>query len=213
MNLDNQKNMKPAITSPKYRNIIFDLGGVLIYFNPREIIQKIFEGMAVIPWEILEMVKTPEWLELDRGTLTPDELADVLSSKVSKQHMQMFLAAVFRSLKPLENGLEILHAVQQKGYNTYILSNMTEYAYNKISEYDFLKTFSGAVYSYRIKAVKPENVIYKHLLDTYNLKPEECLFIDDLEININAGKQLGIDGIVCSNHHHVLQELKRRGIL
>jgi HAD superfamily hydrolase (TIGR01509 family) len=113
----------------------------------------------------------------------------------------------------LQEGIEILKTVQSKGYNTYILSNLSQVAYNRVINYDFLHTFNGAVYSYQINLAKPDPGIYQHLLNTYNLNPEECIFIDDREDNIKGANALKIDGIVCDDHARVRKELCAYGIL
>ncbi len=201
----------------RYRNIIFDLGGVLVCWNPKTIIASLFKDEPIIPWYLEEVAHSPEWLDIDRGTMTPNQALESVVKKFSypnlRQHVTKFLAAVPSFLNPLPEGLEILRAVQAKGYNTYILSNMSENGYAHVSQHDFLKTVQGGIYSYQVKTVKPDTAIYNILLKTYDLKPEECIFIDDMEINIEGAKVLGIDGIVCKDHTTVREELKKIGIL
>jgi HAD superfamily hydrolase (TIGR01509 family) len=201
----------------KYRNIIFDLVGVLVSWKPKEVIASVFKDESEIPWYLEEIVHTPEWLELDRGTMTPEQAFESAAKRFHhhelKQQAIKFFAARPRYITPLPEGLEILRAVQAKGYNTYILSNMAQVTYAYVSRYDFFKTVQGGVYSYQVKMVKPDEAIYNILLKTYDLKPEECLFIDDTEINIAGAQALGIDGIVCNDHKKVLDELKKIGIL
>jgi HAD superfamily hydrolase (TIGR01509 family) len=199
---------------PKYRNIIFDLGGVLFNFNPKETLPRVFSEKAAVPWDIIDSIKTFEWAEWDRGTMSVDQVCDALAHKYNPDDMKRFVSAVVEYLTPLPAGVEILQAVQARGYNTYVLSNLSEQSYRRIYfKNAFFSTFKGAIFSYQVKTVKPEPDIYKTLLKTYDLLPDECLFIDDLEININAGRSLGIDGIVCKNHEYVREELKRLGVL
>lgn len=201
-------------TQTTYKNIIFDLGGVLINFNPREVIATTFKDEPRIPWEILEVPASPEWLDMDRGTISYEKALDQLSGRYHRQAVAKFYEAVHESLTPIHAGVEILRDVQARGYQTYILSNLGERSHTKISTFEnFFSSFHGAIFSYQVKTVKPEPQIYQLLLNTYNLNPKESVFIDDLEININSAKQHGIDGIVCSDHAVVREELKKRGIL
>ena len=79
--------------------------------------------------------------------------------------------------------------------------------------HDFFQYFDGEVYSYEVQAIKPQPQIYQVLLNNYQLRAHESLFIDDLEINVRAAKDLGIDGIVCKNPSQVRQELLIRKII
>jgi glucose-1-phosphatase len=201
----------------KYRNIIFDLGGVLLRWKPKEIIASVFKDEKEIPWYLEEIVHAPEWRELDRGTITSEQAFESIAKRFLypelKQQAIKFFAAMPSYLTPLPEGLVILRAVQESGYNTYILSNMAQDTYSYVSRHGFFKTVQGGIYSYQVKVGKPDTAIYSFLLKTYDLKPEECLFIDDMEINITSAHALGIDGIVCKDHQQVLEELKKIGVL
>ena len=78
----------------------------------------------------------------------------------------------------------------------YLLSNAPTYFAEYAVNYDFLKEFSGIVFSAPLKMAKPDPAIYRYLFETFSLDPKECFFIDDLEKNINAARSLGMDGIV-----------------
>jgi len=124
---------------------------------------------------------------------------------------------VRRYTKIIPKGLQILKDVKAKGYKTYLLSNIPKEDYEYYLQQEDLKQIfeltDGGIMSYKVKAVKPESKIYKELLKTYNLKPEECLFIDNKQLMIDGAQAVGIDGIVCLNHDEVIEELKRRDVL
>jgi putative hydrolase of the HAD superfamily len=214
-----QNHKQPDILPPqsKYRNIIFDLGGVLVDFNPKKIIASVFKDEAEIPWYLEQTVYTDEWQGIDRGAMNCPQATASLSRRFKQKdftrNFSRFITAVPDHLTPLQDGIEILKSVQSKGYGTYILSNLSQVAYNRIINYDFLKTVTGSVYSFQINIAKPDPSIYLHLLNTYNLNPEECIFIDDRQDNIDGGNILGIDGIVCEDHAHVRKELCTYGVL
>jgi len=212
--LQQQKNVSPVKPHGKYRNIIFDLGGVLVYFNPKELIANIFKNEESKPWELLNAHHTRPWLEMDRGTMNPDQVGQALAEQYPQEKLVTYIKTIPQYLLPLPQGLEIFDAVRAKGYRTYVLSNMSEQAHKDIvMHHDFIKKFDGTIFSYEVQAVKPDPDIYQILLNSYELKPEECLFIDDLEVNINAGKSLGIDGIICQDHKIVKEELIKLGVL
>jgi len=163
--------------------------------------------------EILPITKTEAWYNLDKGIFTPAQCIEKLAQTFEKEKILKCISAVPAHLTPLQEGLNILYAVKQKGYKTYILSNMGEGSHKQIMHFDFLKEFDGSIFSYQVKLCKPEPEIYLKLLETYNLKPNECLFIDDFEPNIKGAHNVGIDGILCSNHDFVLGEMHRLNIL
>lgn len=197
----------------KYRNIIFDLGAVLVYFNAQEIISDVFKDEEHKPYELFEAMKTDLCLDWDRGLRTPQEIAAALADQYDKEKLQRFLTAIPRYLYPLNHGLELFKTVREKGYKTYALSNIAQECHASIAQYEFFNYFDGVVLSYQVKAAKPDVAIYQHLLDHYSLKAQECLFIDDLPQNITGAQALGIDGIVLKSHEQVIDELRTLKVL
>lgn len=102
----------------------------------------------------------------------------------------------YKHLKPLEQTWNFIKELKANGYHTYILSNAPVQFAANASYYEIVKEFDGIVFSGPLKIFKPAPDIYQYLFDTYNLKPEECFFLDDKEENIRAGQALGMDGIV-----------------
>jgi HAD superfamily hydrolase (TIGR01509 family) len=192
----------------KYRNIVFDLGAVLLHFNPYEILSDLFGYSTEQSVQIVKQITGPLWLDMDRGLVTPQQVAKALGEKFDEDKMLQYLDAISTRLKPIPQGVRILNWVRQKGYKTYILSNLSEFCYLKVKDFEFIQGFDGAIYSYQHGYAKPDEQIYKKLLDTYSLNAEECLFIDDLELNIQASRAAGIEGIWCKNHDYVEEQLK-----
>ncbi len=205
-----EEQIKPH---PKYRNIIFDLGAVLVYFNAREIIADIFKDDEHTPYELFEALKTDICLDWDRGLKTPHEIAEILSAEYDKVKLVRFLTSIPPYLRQLEHGLEIFNNVRKMGYKTYILSNISHEAHMHIANYEWLKDFDGAIFSYQVKSAKPDAAVYQQLLDRYSLQAHECLFIDDLEQNIVGAKAMGIDGIRLTSHEQVANDLRELKVL
>jgi epoxide hydrolase-like predicted phosphatase len=210
---------KPPAPKPhhKYRNVIFDLGGVLVRFDPKKLIEQTFRHRSETPWYLLEALRSKEFIELDRQSLPPEQIYDLLKPRYPhatfKEDFFNLFNAIVADLDPLPEGVKIFDTVRQRGFKTYILSNLCELTHNRIKDHDFLKSFDGGIFSYQVKLVKPEPEIYKTLLTRYALDADECIFIDDLEVNIQGAKNVGIDGIVCKDHDYVVEELKKHGIL
>ncbi len=198
----------------KYKHIIFDLGGVLFQWNPKEILRTLITEDPTFPENIPEITLTKAWTDFDAGLIMLKETIEILAETYQRKHIERFIELSIEKLTPIEQGVRLLQNVQAQGCKTFILSNISEEFLNRIAPHHlFLSSFDGAVFSYQIKAVKPHEKIYKALLTKYHLDPQECLFIDDFPANIKAALDVGIDGILCQDHLHVEKELKDRGII
>lgn len=197
---------------PKY--IIFDLGGVLFHWNPKEILRILKLEDPLFPENIHEMTLTKTWLDLDLGLIKLKETVDILSQTYQRTHVERFIELSLEKLTPLEQGVRLLKNVQEQGHKTFVLSNISEEFLNLLLPHHFfLKSFDGGLFSYEIQVVKPQKEIFLALLNKYHLKPEECLFIDDSPANIKTAKELGIHSILCQDHQLVEKELKDLGLL
>ena len=189
---------------PKYKNIIFDLGNVLLEWNPQRFLKEL-----ELPLHFMDVFHSLLWATHDGGLLTRAEVVAKLPSHYDKEAFADCVGRIAPFLIPIPKMIETVHEVRLKGYKVYILSNMPKELHEELKElHDFFEVFDGQVYSYEVKAVKPQPQIYQALLNNYQLKSHESVFIDDLEMNIRAAKELGIEGIVCKNPAQVRSELK-----
>lgn len=181
----------------KYRNIIFDFGNVIGKFDG-EFIMKQFCSTDE-DCRLLCSVIYEKWSELDSGSIDYSEyreeclriLPDRLAGRVRAFFQEWPQHIILR-----EDTLDFINELVEKNVPVYLLSNAPTYFAEWAERYEILKKFSGVVFSAPLKTAKPDPSIYLHLFRTYSLRPEECFFIDDLERNIEAGKALGMDGIV-----------------
>ncbi len=180
------------------KNIIFDIGNVLLEFKPLDYLKKTFNDDSLETLLYKEVFQCEEWLHLDRGILTQDEVIKIISLRNPEHevHIKKCMDNWIDILTPIEGTVKILSELKEKGYKLYLLSNFHSLAFETVySKYDFFKSFDGGIISYKENLLKPENEIYTKLLNTYNLNAEECLFIDDTFINIEAASSLGINTI------------------
>src|SRR6185436_4418753 len=188
----------------QYKNIIFDLGNVLLEWNPERFLKEL-----ELPLHFMEIFHSLLWATHDGGLLTREELIAKLPSQYDKEVFAFCVERIAPFLLPIPEMIETMHEVRRKGYKVYILSNMPHELHHELKLlHDFFKYFDGQVYSYEVKAIKPQPEIYQALINTYKLKEHESIFIDDLETNIRAAKELGIEGIVCKNPAQVRSELQ-----
>lgn len=191
----------------KYKNIIFDFGNVIGKFDGRYIMQQ-FCGSEE-DCTLLCSVIYEKWGELDKGTIDYDEYREeclaALPERLADQ-ARAFFKNWPRYITPKKETLCFIGELVKRNVPLYLLSNAPTYFAEWAKQYEVLKKFSGVVFSAPLKTAKPDPDIYQYLFRTYSLKPEECFFIDDLEKNIEAGKALGMNGIVFAGD---IEEVKR----
>lgn len=199
----------------KYKALVFDLGQVLIKWQPEATAYDLFPGTTAS--SIMgALFNDPEWLNFDRNTIDINGLAKLAKEKYlfDEKLAQEVLSSLPQSLPIFQQLVDVMYAAKQEGYKLYVLSNMPQpYLEAFKKHHPFFNLFDGFVASYETGTLKPEENIYQTLFARYSLKPEDCLFIDDVDSNIIAGAKLGMDGIVCQNHDEVINILVKHKIL
>jgi 2-haloacid dehalogenase len=197
------------------KSIIFDLGGVLIDWNPRYVYRQIFKTEEEIEW-FLENVTTPDWNENQDAGYPLHKATEELIAKHPDWEPQI-KAYYGRWLEMLGDAIhetvEIFHQLKQSGkYKLYALTNWSAETFpHALERFEFFKWFDGIVVSGEEKMRKPFPEFYKVLLDRYNIKPSETIFIDDSLRNIKAAEAVGIAGIHFHNPRQLKDELLRTG--
>ena len=197
------------------KNIIFDVGNVLLSFHPHEYLSQYYDEDTVCDL-MTYIFSDDEWLELDLGNMM---IKDAIASLTSKHpdytdKITFVLQNWTDMLEPIQEHIDILYLLKEKGYNLYLLSNFHKEAFEMMKEkYDFLNIFDGYVVSGFEHIIKPQKEIYERLVHRYDLKKEDCLFIDDMLGNIYASENLGIQGLYLGYHVDLKQELIKKGIL
>ena len=177
------------------KNVIFDIGNVLLEFNPTDYLKKTFNDDNIEKLLYKEIFQSEEWIHLDRGILNQEQAVKIISLRNPnyKIHIKKCMDNWIDLLTPIEGTVKMVNELKEKGYKLYLLSNFHSLAFEEIcSKYAFFKKFDGGIISYKENLLKPEAKIYSKLLDTYKLNAEECLFIDDTLVNIEAAAKLGI---------------------
>ena len=201
----------------KIKAIIFDLGGVLIDWNPAYIFDKLIEDEEKRK-HFFEKICTQDWNEeQDAGRPIKQATEELVAKHPEwKEAIEAFYGRWIEMLGgPINETVEILRQLKQSGhYKLYALTNWSAETFPTALEmYDFLHWFDGRVVSGEEKMRKPNPLFYQILLDRFKLKAEETLFIDDSARNINAAEQLGINGILFHSPQQLEKDLKKTGIL
>jgi 2-haloacid dehalogenase len=196
--------------------IIFDLGGVLIDWNPKYLYRKIFGDESDID-HFLDKVCTPEWNEEQDAGRTIKEATDSLVKEYP--HYEEKIRAYYDRWEEMLGGViegtvEIFRQLKEsKKFKIYALTNWSAETFPiALQRYEFLSWFDGVVVSGTEKKRKPFPEFYRILLDRYHVKAEEALFIDDNLRNADAAEKIGIDTIRFINPDQLIEELHVRGI-
>ena len=199
----------------RVHNVVFDIGNVLMKFGWESYLDS-YGFDSEKREKIADAVfRNDLWNERDRGVLTEEECVQKFV-ELLPEYEEDIREVVSRSgesvtLNPYS--VSWLRYLKEKGYGTFILSNYSEYGLEKGREdMKFLKYADGAVFSCEEKVIKPEPEIYRILLNRYGLKPEDCVFIDDREDNVEAARSLGMKGIVFKDFKSAVSNLESLGI-
>lgn len=192
-----------------YKNIIFDLGNVLLSFNPKDYLKsKISEDRIDNVYKAI--FQSEEWVMLDRGTITEKDAINRIIERNNTYRDDINLAFKdwYDILRPIEDAVEVLTKLKKNGYNIYYLSNFHELAFKEVTtKNNFFELFDGGVVSYAEKLIKPEEEIYNLILKRYNLNPRETIFIDDTKSNVDGASKLGIKAIFLDNPKKLRENL------
>ena len=197
------------------KEIIFDIGGVLLNWNPDVFLKKYFAGNEERLKKIVFL--SDEWKMLDLGNANVNEVRAL----VLKHHPNDIKAINFifdhfeeEMLQPIDDTVKAVKALKKAGYKLYILSNIHQDLFHKRAHdyHEIFSLFSGAVLSGEEHCLKPDPAIYHILFKRYNLTPSNCLFIDDSPANIETARKLGMEGILRKEQQNLIAVLKTMGI-
>jgi putative hydrolase of the HAD superfamily len=198
------------------KNIIFDLGNVLVSFRPAEYLEGKEEGRNR-DLILTDIFGSHEWLMLDNGDITTEDAIARISSRSSLKKDK--IADIFNRrieiLQPIDSNIKVLPELKKEGLRLYYLSNFPIDLWRQVKDmedgsYSFFEYFDGGIISAEARISKPDHRIYRLLLREYSLKPEECLFIDDLEPNVKSAVEVGMKGFYTRGETGIAEEIKRR---
>jgi len=198
--------------------IIFDLGGVLIDWNPDYVFDRVFEGKPEDKRHFFENICTSEWNEEQDAGRSLEEATQLLVNQHPEweEHIRAYYGRWQEMLGgPIHGTVEIFRRLKESGrYPLYALTNWSAELFPvALQRYEFLHWFNGRIVSGEEKMRKPFPEFYQLTLDRFGLKAEETLFIDDNLRNVEAAEKMGIQCIRFVAPGQLEQELKERGVL
>lgn len=191
------------------RNIIFDMGQVLIRFDGEYFIRRLQVEPEDAPVMMREVFRSLEWARMDRGSMTEEDAAASICARVPERlhdAVRKLVSMWDRPILPVEGMYELVEELKSKGYRLYLLSNASLRQHEYWPRVPASRFFDGTLISADVKLVKPQPEIYRLLCQRFSLLPEECFFIDDVPANVEGAFYCGIDGAV---FHHDVGELRQ----
>lgn len=182
------------------KNIVFDMSRVLMEFDTRR-----YALLAGVPEADLdrfrwEVYRSPEWLMIEREGITPADAAAAMCARLP-EHMHACVRKTVSGwweepILPMEGMAELVRELKGKGYGLYLLSNARREAGSFFARIPGAECFDGVLFSYMAGVLKPQKDIFLRLYAAFDLNPAECIFVDDVTGNVEAGTSTGMAGIV-----------------
>jgi len=197
--------------------VVFDLGGVLVDWNPRYLYRSLFGGDDAAMERFLAEVCTPAWNdEQDRGRPWA-EACELLARRHPEQRalIEAWPARFDETMAgPVRGTVEVLAELRERGVPLYALSNWSAETFpHALARFPFLQWFRGTVISGAVRIRKPDDGIYRHLFDTYSLRAGDTLFVDDSLPNIEAATRLGMRAVQFTDAAALRGTLVEHGLL
>ena len=200
----------------KIDTVIFDLGNVLVSWDPARLYRKIFVTEKETQ-DFLSKVCSMEWHTAQDGGRSPREGTEALL----KEHPGLApqIRAFYDRWKemfngPIEGSVQLLKEIKEKGYRVYALSNWNRELYEQtVEDFPFLNWFDGKIISSEEGMKKPDENIYHLLFDRYGINPRTAVFIDDNQANIETAERLGLKGLLFTTPEALRKELETLQII
>ena len=175
------------------KNIVFDLGGVVVAHNEAGFAEKLGEFFSFVFGPDMKCVPS-FWVDYDLGVKSIDETAAAVaeyrncSPETAKEHM-LYAISLQEEVEPT---VRLIKELKERGYKLYVLSNMSKEYIDYLRKLPVFEYFDEQVVSCEVHLGKPNLKFYQYLLDHCNLNPDETIFIDDRKDNVEAAAELGI---------------------
>lgn len=184
------------------KNIVFDLGNVLVIFDPKSFLHDMLNNPKLEDAMYQFYFRGHLWNLYDMDLLSHDDMIQkgIEAFPNHPKEVKKVMNNWVKYVTEIKENTAWIDTFKQKGYSVYILSNLPKYNYEYLIQHvPFMKQVDGALYSFEVKKGKPDIDFFQLFLDRYSLKAEDCLFIDDKEENTAAASSLGFQVIHLDN--------------
>lgn len=192
------------------KNIVFDMGNVLLDFDPQVPLDAFCGSEAEKELIRAELFNGPEWVQGDLGLIRDTDRFGLVKQRVPREHWDALKNCCDRwdiCMKPIEGALPFCRHVKELGYRLFVLSNASDAFYRYFPQEVPVEYFDGIVVSADLHIIKPDRKIYEYLLEKYQLIAAECLFIDDRLENVKGARAVGMQAHQFQNDYDRIVEL------
>ncbi|WP_154171728.1 HAD family hydrolase [Vibrio metoecus] len=197
------------------RNVVFDVGNVIVKWAPQEIAQLTFgegEQSATLATSVF---KSELWRDLNKGHYTEKEVKQAFHQQLGLPHdtLEQLFFHIKETQVLLLGTQKLMDDLLQAGYRLYALTdNVNEIVAYLKEQYDFWPKFTGAVVSSECGLLKPDPAIYRYLAESQHLDPQESVFMDDMLVNVMGARQQGFHAFQFVDAHQARAELLQMGL-
>lgn len=199
----------------KIKAVVFDVGNVLIDWDPKYLYRKLIEDEEEIERFLTEVCHYQWNLEQDRGRL----FAEAIAGKIAEfPHHEEWIRAYDERWPemvsgPIQGTVDILNELKDRAFPLYAITNFSREKWDIATQvFPFLNHFNGVTVSADVKLLKPDPVIYHHFLKTFSLEPSTLLFVDDRAENVQAAIDAGFHAVVFTTPEQFRDDLKKFGV-
>lgn len=192
------------------KNIVFDLGGVVVDWSPERLMEE-YPGNPEMPVALFERGFFQKyWQEYDRGMVDQTGIVKEMSRFASCPYAECwdFVEFVKHSLKDIPATQHLIKELSAKGYRLFCLSNMSVEYYDYLKDREVFQYFDGQIISALEHTIKPEKEIFEVLMERYDVLPQESIFIDDLDKNIETARQIGFHTVHFTDKEKGIREIR-----
>ncbi len=181
------------------KNIVFDMGKVLVAYDTYKVCRKFIESKEDIELVNTAVFISPEWLLLDMGLLEEADAIEIMCKRLPKRLHEAARSCFAHwheyCMSPIIEMGNLVTRLKELGYGIYLCSNASVRlltCYQKVIP--SIELFDGILFSAQVKCLKPQKYIYEELYNKFQLDPSTCFFIDDMALNIEGSRATGMDG-------------------
>lgn len=187
------------------KNIVFDMGKVLVNYEADRVCRAFMEDSEDRKKVCTAVFVSPEWILLDLGVITEETAIARMTARLPEERLKAYARQCLAhwheyNMWPIEGMGELVKLLKDRGFGIYLCSNASLRLLSCYKEViPAIEYFDGVLFSADVRYLKPQKDIYLSLFDRFDLKPEECFFIDDMQENINGAADCGMDGYCFSD--------------
>lgn len=181
------------------KNIVFDMGKVMVDYEGHKVGEIFIKDEAERKKVCTSVFDSQEWLLLDMGLISEEEALKRMQSRLTTDHEKEMAKLCLKhwheyNMYPIKEMGELVKELKENGYKIYLCSNASLRLLTCTDIIPGIKLFDGVLFSAEVKCMKPQKEMYGHFFERFDLKPEECFFIDDMPLNIEGAKACGMEG-------------------